>query len=55
MVSIKGQNILDFARDWSPLEVEFKISDEHPHPFKYEVPPRLHLNSRAFAVIVLEY
>ena len=55
MVSIKGQNILDFARDWSPLEVEFKISDEHPHPFKYEAPPppRLHFRCNSPGIVTI--
>ena len=25
--------------DWSPLEVTFKILDEHPHLFYIRVPP----------------
>ena len=40
MVSFGGQKRLGPRQDWSPLEVQFKISDEHP-PLSYESPPGL--------------
>ena len=39
MVSFRGQNLLHPRPDWSPLEVKFKISDEHPRLFRMGVPP----------------
>ena len=33
MVSFRGQKKLGPRPDRSPLGVEFKICDEHPHPF----------------------
>ena len=39
MVSFRGQKKLGPLPDRSPLGVEFKISDEHPHPFNMRSPP----------------
>ena len=39
MVSFRGQKKLGPLPDRSPLGVEFKISDEHPHPFHMRSPP----------------
>ena len=39
MVSFKGQKKLGPRPDRSSLEVYFKISDEHPHPFHMRSPP----------------
>ena len=39
MVSFRGQKRLGPRPDWSPLGVQFKISDEHPHPFHMRSPP----------------
>ena len=32
-MAFRGQKKLGPRPDWSPLGVEFKISDEHSHPF----------------------
>ena len=40
MVSFKGQKKLEPRPDWSPLGVQFKISDEYPHPFYMRSLPR---------------
>ena len=41
MVSFRGQKKLGPRPDRSPLGVQFKISDEHPHPFHMRsAPPR---------------
>ena len=34
-----GQKIREPRPDWSPLGVNFKVLDEHPHPFLYSGPP----------------
>ena len=39
MVSFRGQKKLGPRPDRSPLGVEIKISDEHPHPFHMRSPP----------------
>ena len=39
MVSFRGQKKLGPRPDRSPLGVQFKISDEHPHPFHMQSPP----------------
>ena len=39
MVSFRGQKKLGPRPYWSPLGVQFKISDEHPHLFHMRSPP----------------
>ena len=39
MDSFRGQEKLGPHRDRSPLGLKFKISDEHPTPFIWGVPP----------------
>ena len=39
MVSLRGQKKLGARPDRAPLGVYFKISDEHPYPFRMQSPP----------------
>ena len=39
LVSFRGQTKLGPRPNRSPLGVQFKISDEHPHPFNMRSPP----------------
>ena len=39
LVLFWGQNMREPRPDWSPLGVNFKILDEHPHLFYIRVPP----------------
>ena len=39
MIAYRGQKRVGPRTDWSPLGVQFKISNEHPRPFHMEVPP----------------
>ena len=39
LVSIMGQKLREPRPDWSPLGVNFKILNEHPHLFLYSSPP----------------
>ena len=46
LVSFRGQKKLGPRPDRSPLGVQFKISDEHPHPFHMRSSPPELISSR---------
>ena len=54
MVSFKGQKKLGPRPDRSPFEVQFKISDAHPHPFHMRSPCPPPPPPRAFAILLNE-
>ena len=53
MIAFRGQKKVGPRPDWSPLGVLFKISDEHPHPFRIQSLPRATTSPSIFQMMAI--